>query len=94
MTASTPPLAPRGPGAGGGCELTLYWQEQVWHTFVQCDDASCVTRHAVTTSHLEDHSANYVDTIIRRARRGVAAARPDAVQPERRARRRRLQPLP
>ena len=42
---------------------TLYWQEQVWHTSMQCDDATCLTRHAVTTSHLEDHSANYDDTI-------------------------------
>jgi hypothetical protein len=42
---------------------TLYWQEQVWTTSMECNDASCLTRHAVTTSHLEDHSANYVDTI-------------------------------
>jgi len=42
---------------------TLYWQEQVWETSMQCDDATCATRHAVTTSHFEDHSANYVDTV-------------------------------
>jgi len=42
---------------------TLYWQVQVWETSMQCDDATCTTRHAVTTSHLEDHSANYIDTI-------------------------------
>jgi hypothetical protein len=42
---------------------TLYWQERVWTTSMQCDDATCLTRHAVTTSHLEDHSANYVDAI-------------------------------
>ena len=41
----------------------LYWQVQVWETSMQCDDATCATRHAVTTSHLEDHSANYIDTI-------------------------------
>ncbi len=42
---------------------TLYWQEQVWTTSMACDDTTCVTRHAVMSSHLEDHSANYVDTI-------------------------------
>src|SRR5579859_1509732 len=42
---------------------TLYWQEQVWETTMECVDSGCLTRHAVTTSHLEDHSANYVDTV-------------------------------
>ena len=42
---------------------TLYWQERITTISMECDDATCVTRHVVTTSHLEDHSANYVDTI-------------------------------
>src|SRR5262249_34744022 len=42
---------------------TLYWQERVWTLSMECVDAACLTRHAVTTSHLEDHSADYVDTI-------------------------------
>jgi hypothetical protein len=42
---------------------TLYWQEQVWTTSMECDDAACLKRSAVTTSRLEDHSADYVDTV-------------------------------
>jgi hypothetical protein len=42
---------------------TLSWQEQVSTTSMDCDEAACVTRHAVTTSHREDHSAHYVDTV-------------------------------
>jgi hypothetical protein len=42
---------------------TLSWQERVWITSMECDNVACLTRHAVTTSHLEDHSAGYVDVI-------------------------------
>jgi hypothetical protein len=42
---------------------TVYWQEQIWTTSMECDDTACLTRHAVTTSHLEDHSADFVDVI-------------------------------
>jgi hypothetical protein len=42
---------------------TLFWQEQVATVSMECDDATCLTRHAVTTTRLEDHSASYVDTI-------------------------------
>lgn len=42
---------------------TLSWQERLVDTFMECDDDTCQTRHAVTTSHLEDHSTSYVDTI-------------------------------
>jgi len=42
---------------------TLYWQEQVWTTSMECDDSTCLTRHAASSSHLEDHSADYTDTI-------------------------------
>src|SRR5207253_10747907 len=42
---------------------TLFWQEEVTDITMECDDASCVTRHAQMSSHLEDHSADYVDTV-------------------------------
>jgi len=42
---------------------TLSWQERVWTISMECADPGCLTRQAVTTSRLEDHSADYVDTI-------------------------------
>src|SRR5207244_3936811 len=42
---------------------TLFWQERVMTTSMECDDQTCLTLHAVTTTRLEDHSADYLDTV-------------------------------